>query len=131
MNSPNEPPIPPKDFSFMVQWPISATYPPSILQGSGTATDPYYVVSPGPNPYTEGTPYPGTPVPAGFVVRHRKPDGFQILSPGIIPPPGNTEVGYGHGGQFPFDETLPGNRDDNDNLTNFFGAKLEHGSRLK
>jgi hypothetical protein len=103
--------------NFLVLWPITSTYP--NVQGSGTATDPYYTQSLGPNPYTIGAPHPGVPLPPGFVVRYHKPDSFQIISPG----PG---VGYGHGGEFPLDDKLD-NTDDNDNLTNFSGSDLQEG----
>ncbi len=104
---------------FQVLWPISATYPTATRRGSGTPADPYYVESPGPNPYTLGSAYPSTapPIPAGFIVRYHKPDGFQIISPGPA-------VGYGHGGEFPLDDQLD-NRDDNDNLTNFSSGPMQ------
>lgn len=102
--------------AFLVQWPIGASYP--NVQGSGTVVDPYYVQSLGPNPYTIGASHP-LPLPAGFVVRYHKPDGFQIISPG----PG---VGYGHGGEFPLDDKID-NTDDRDNLTNFSATQLQEG----
>ncbi len=110
--------------NMLVNWAIPSAYPVSpwptgTRLGSGTLAAPYYLESPGPNPYTVGSPYPGTPIPTGFVVRYHKPDGFQIISPG-------TGVGYGHGGQFPLADALD-NRDDNDNLTNFSGAPLQEG----
>ena len=104
---------------FLVLWPIASSYPAATRRGSGTTTDPFYVESPGPNPYSAGTPYPGTPMPLGFVVRYHKPDAFQIISPG-------SQVGYGHGGEFPLDETQD-NRDDKDNLTNLSGNPLQDG----
>jgi prepilin-type N-terminal cleavage/methylation domain-containing protein len=105
--------------NFLVLWPFPSNYPSSTLRGSGSSIDPYYVESRGPNPYTVGTPHPGTPLPTGFVVRYHKPEGFQIISPG-------SQVGYGHGGELPLDDKL-NNRDDEDNLTNLSGSPLQDG----
>jgi general secretion pathway protein G len=108
--APNGSATPTQDFG--VTWQLGNTYP-SPPRSSST---PYYISSPGPNPYTIGVPYSTT---AGWVPRYHKPDGFQIISPG-------TGAGYGHGGQFPLADGLD-NRDDDDNLTNLSGSPLQDG----
>ncbi len=98
---------------FGVLWPLNAAYP-SPPRSAGA---PYYLQSPGPNPYTIGT---SLSAAAGWVVRYWKPDAFQIISPG-------TNRGYGSGGEFP----LPSDAsdEDKDNLANFSPAELSSGKQ--
>ena len=100
---------------FLVLWPLN-NYPSPFLQ-----LNPYpHILSPGPNPYTQGPSVPQTGEPP----QYWNPKTFQIISPG-------TDQLFGVGGNYTKSEGITGlsgtgqTRDGElDNLTNFSGAPL-------
>jgi hypothetical protein len=113
---PNESATNRKDFAVL--WTVPNSYPTPYRQGTGPPTEPYYIRSPGPNPYTIGPSYVSPSINPAWVVRYHRADSFQIISPGL-------GAGYGDGGELPL--TSNANEEDQDNLTSFSGAELKEG----
>ena len=107
---------------YRVNWQRPAGYPAAYTPSYASPSPPTNsVLSPGPNPYTIGLPMNDS-VP---IVRYWKPDGFQLISPGI-------NGDYGQGGAIERRPTARGSRsaspstpayeevkEDDDTLTNF------------
>lgn len=115
-NLPQEPSGRPMDTQrFIVPWALTG-YPTPFAQSNPVP----HLLSPGPNPYTNGPSFTNTAAP----VNYWKPNSFQIISPG---PDGM----YGVGGAFTTTDGITGlsgsgqqRVGEEDNLTNFATAAL-------